>query len=405
MAAAVATTSSEPARTVRLGHDTDTASSAVFVVEDGVVFGDAAVRRALAAPERLVRGAVDRIGDAVPLNVGGRSLRPEDVYAGIVEWAAATASAEPPASVTVIVPATWGPHRRGSVSRALRARGVDADLVSAPEAIAHGRLVAAGRSGTFAVYDLGAAACDLAVVCLADGVAEVRAVTSLPDLGGADFDDAVMRHIEESTPLARPASALARGMLRRACTEAKEALSFDVETVVPVIAAGGEALVRLVRDEFEAAIEPGIRRTLAALDDLLEDAGVDPDALAGIVLTGGGSRIPRVAQLLSEHHGVPLLVDGEPQSLAARGAALAAAARASADAEAAAPIAPAPAAEAADTAPPPGMWRRLRRWLAAADDEPASVPTTAADTPAEQPAEPDAETPPTRRTRTGARAA
>ena len=332
------------AHTVRIGHAADAASSAVFVDEDGFVHGDTAVQRALGEPERLLRGYADRVGDAVPLKVGGRAIRPEDVLAGVIEWAAtcgAEALPDAVAGVTTVVPASWGPHRRMQLTSALDARGLPAALLAGPEAVAH----AWGAAGTIAVYDLGADSCELAVVRVtADGVDLLGAAT-VTDLGGADFDDAVVARVVEHVPAARSASPLAAALLRRAATAAKEALSFDAETVVPVLLPGGEHLVRLVRSEFEALIEDDVLRTVRALDALLAEAGVEARELSALVLVGGSSRIPRVAQLLSEHFAVPLEVDADPQSVAARGAARAAALTGRAAA----------AARAAEDAAPPGV--------------------------------------------------
>lgn len=345
-------------RTLRIGHAADAASAAVFVDEDGFVHGDTAAQRGLGDPGRLLRGYTERVGDTVPLKVGGRAIRPEDVLAGVIEWAAAgaaEATTGPIAGVTAVVPAAWGPHRRMQLTAALDARGVRASLVSAPEAVAH----AWSGTGTVAVYDLGAHACELTVAHVAaDDVAILG--TALVDLGGADFDDAIVARVVEHVPSARHAPPLAAAQLRHAATTAKEALTFDAETVVPVLLPGGEHLVRLVRSELESLIEDDILRTVEVLDELLTESGVAVDAMSAIVLVGGSSRIPRVAQLLSEHFPVPIEVDADPQSVAARGAAVAAAAsaaRVALDAEAdAAPLDPAP-----DTAPAAPRRSGIRR--------------------------------------------
>lgn len=352
----------EPGRTLRLGHSSDAASSAVFVVEDGFVHGDAAARRAVAGPDRVLRDYPERIGDAVPLTVARRSVRAEDAYAGVAEWvfgAAVDALGTDPDALTAVLPAGWGPHRRARLRAAMDARGLPARFLSAPEAAARHRMIVTGRDDDlFALYDLGASSCDLAVVRIRSGVSEVLAATTLDTIGGADFDDIVYRHILGHLPGGRAAGPLALGALRRECTAAKEALSFDTETVIPVTIGGAEHLVRLVRDEFESLIETDIRTTVTALEDLCADAGVLLPQLSGVLLAGGGGRIPRVMQLLSEMLGVAVDADADPQTILARGAAAgpvpAADDTSQPDAEGAAESAPIPGAPAA-----PGRVRRL----------------------------------------------
>ncbi|MFS0868145.1 Hsp70 family protein [Microbacterium sp. 179-B 1A2 NHS] len=315
----------EPARALRLGHHTDAASAAVFVVADGFLHGDAAARRSVGSPRGVLRDYTRRIGDDVPMTIAGRAVRAEDAYAGVVEWALGAAVdtfGHEPAAVTTVVPAAWGPHRRTRLAAALDASGMPSSLLSAPDAAASFRMNATGGADeVFAVYDLGADSCDVALVRIRAGEAHVLAAASLTDIGGADFDDAVLAHVLAFVPAARDTGPLALAALRRECVAAKEALSFDTETVIPVVFAGGEHVVRLVRDEFEALIEDDVRATIAAVSALCTDAGVAVADLSCVLAFGGSSRIPRVLQLLSEHLAIPVATDPDPQSVLVRGAA------------------------------------------------------------------------------------
>lgn len=310
---------------VRLGHSTDAASSAVFISDDGPMYGDAASRRAAAAPDKVLRDYAARIGDEVPLTVGRQAIRAEEAYVGVVQWAvgaASDAAGEGPDGITVILPAAWGDHRRRSLADALRAHGILAHFMTTPEAVAHHRMRALGREhDLFALYDLGATSCDLAIVMVEARTVRVLATRSLAHFGGADIDDAVFAHLREIAPALDDAGWVGLAAARRECTAAKEALSFDTETVLPIAVPAGEHLVRLVRDELEALVEEDVRDSVAALEDLCARAGVSPSELRGVSLAGGGARMPRVAQLVSEILGVDVDEDGDPQSLAVRGAA------------------------------------------------------------------------------------
>ena len=111
--------------------------------------------------------------------------------------------------------------------------------------------------------------------------------------------------------------ALAR--LRRDCIEAKEALSYDTEVMVPVALPTLHTRVRLNRSEFETMITPALLETIAALRRALRSAGVEPAQLRSILLAGGSSRIPLVSQLLSVEFGRPVVLDPPEHSIALGG--------------------------------------------------------------------------------------
>ncbi|MGA1828608.1 Hsp70 family protein, partial [Microbacterium sp.] len=318
-----------------LGRSADSAPSAIFAADGELLFGEAAERRGLAQPERLIREFKRRVGDDVPIVAGDQRFAPEELYARTVAWvvdAVAEREGGQPAGICVAVPVTWGGHRAGLVSAAL-AREISADvqLISEPEAAArHYESTSPLQSGhALAVYDLGGGTFD-AVVLRKDERGEVQIVgepLGIADFGGADFDDIVLRHAIAAAGLsaaelaADPASRVGLSTLRRECVEAKEALSFDSEAVVPLLVGQAHSTIRLTRSEFEEMIEDGIERTIDVLATALETAGVHSSDLDAILLTGGSSRIPRIAELLSERFDRPIAIDADPKAIVALGAA------------------------------------------------------------------------------------
>lgn len=318
-----------------LGRNSDTAPSAIFAADGELLFGEAAERRGLAHPERLVREFKRRVGDDVPILAGDRRFAPEELYARMVEWvveAVREREGRPPAGISVAVPVTWGGYRCGLVRAALTTQlGADVELISEPEAAArhYESTSPLEADRALAVYDLGGGTFD-AVVLRASGDGEMRIVGAplgLDDFGGADLDDVVVRHTLASAGLSTsdlaedPSARIALATLRRECIEAKEALSFDSEAVIPVLIGAAQTTVRLTRSEFEELIEGGIERTIDLLDEALENADVRRADLDTILLTGGSSRIPRVAELLSERLDLPLAVDADPKAVVSLGAA------------------------------------------------------------------------------------
>ena len=320
---------------VPLGHRNDNAPAVVFVTSHGgLLFGDTAERRGLAEPEHLVREFTRNVGDDVPLSVGGHSVDAPHLLAQTVASvvsAATESEGADPAGVTVTYPSSWGPHRTGLIRSALTDVGLpDVALMSEAEAAARNyeatHPLEPGRS--VVVYDLGGTTFHTAVTRKGrDGsLSLVGQPPGLDNLGGADFDDLVFRHVLRGAGAAGMdlSSAETRDaliQLRRECVDAKEALSFDTEVTIPVLLPQVSTKIRLTRSEFEAMIDGHIDRTVGALDDAVEGAGVDIADVDAIVLVGGSSRIPRVAQRLSELFDRPIVVDQDPKSSTAMGAA------------------------------------------------------------------------------------
>ena len=323
------------ALTMPLGRARDSAPSTVFVGDAAMLFGDAAERRGLAQPDRMLRDVVARIGDDVPYLAGDRRLMAPEVFAALVAWVVDTARERfgaAPAGVVVTLPMTWGAYRTELVRSALDRAGLGTTHVTtAPEAVAaeYERATPVRPGHGLAVYDLGGGVFESVVLRKdrASGRLQIAgAPASAGDLGGADIDDAVLARVLRSTGLTVQSPeftgvpALAAAALRRECVEAKEALSFDSETVVPVIVGAGGS-VRLTRGELESMIEPIVERTMDVLARAIDSAQMNPADLDAILLVGGSSRIPRIAQMISERFDRPVVVEVDPKAIVALGAA------------------------------------------------------------------------------------
>jgi molecular chaperone DnaK (HSP70) len=337
-AAAVLRDGEQVAEVVPLGDGKPAVPSVVFVAVDGsFVMGEAAVRRAVTDPDRVVREVKRRIGDPTPVLVAGEPIEAHTIAACFVRWVVDRVTERegaPPVGVAVTHPASWGGHKRDLMTDALAAQGVSpVRLVAEPSAAAvaytASRHVAPGAA--IGVYDLGGGTFDAAVVRqLDDGGFELAGQPQgIESLGGVDFDEAVFEHVRTivgtrwteldfSDPLVLTAAAT----LRRECTEAKEALSADTEVTIPVMLPGVSTRVRMVRTEFEQIVEPAIAATVDALRAACESAELSPSDLTAVLLVGGSSRIPLVSQQVSASFDRPVTVDSDPKAVVACGAAL-----------------------------------------------------------------------------------
>jgi molecular chaperone DnaK len=321
---------------VALGDRSSAVPSVLHVGDDGAILvGEAAERRAVSDPDRVVREFKRRIGDPTPIVVGGRAWAPEELSARLVRWVVdrvAQREGGPATRIAVTHPASWGAHKKDRFGGALAAQGLPVTFLAEPQAAAL-QYAAAERvepGSTIAVYDLGGGTFDAALVHKdAQGFSLLGRPEGLERLGGIDFDEAVFEYVRSSLPDAfadlddtDPAVLSAIAAVRRECTEAKEALSSDTEVSISVLTPAGQGAVRLHRSEFEALIRPQVEETVDALRRAIHSAGLVAPQLTAVLLVGGSSRVPLVARLVSEQLGRPVAVDADPKDAIALGAAL-----------------------------------------------------------------------------------
>jgi molecular chaperone DnaK len=327
-----------PVELVPLGQRAHSVPSTVYIGPDAAfLVGEAAERRALSDPGRVVREFKRRIGDPTPVLVGREPVAAEELAARFLSRVLRDVAAREGAvaeRVAVTHPAGWGPHKLDSLRGALGAHGLgSAVLLSEPQAAAVGYADAerVEPGATVAVYDLGGGTFDAAVVrkTAAGGFELLGTPEGIDQLGGVDFDEAVFAHVRAALgadwaalDASDPEVLAAVAGLRRECTAAKEALSHDTEVLVPVLLPGVCTQVRLGRSEFEEMIRPAVAETVAALRRALESAGVTAADLSTLLLVGGSSRIPLVTQAVAEEFGRSAAVDVDPKGVIAAGAAV-----------------------------------------------------------------------------------
>jgi YVTN family beta-propeller protein len=321
---------------VGLGDRATVMPAAVFAREDGLlVVGDAAVRRAVSDPDRVVRDIRRKLLDPTPVVLGGVSYTAiallgtllQDVLARVAEDEGGE-----PDGVVLALPATWRPVQRGSFEEVSRFAGLTHySAVTEPEAAAayHAATRPLAEGAIIAVYDLGGSTFDAAVLRrTADGVEILGVPESVEDLGGAAFDELVLSHVDHATAGAlseldgsdpRAVRALAR--LRQECVLAKEALTFDTETTIPVSLPGRHMDAELTRDDFEDMIRTRVESTLVTLAAVLRTAAIAPGDLSVVLLVGGSSHIPLVRQMVAQEIGRPTVLDAHPEYVVALGAA------------------------------------------------------------------------------------
>jgi len=311
--------------------------SVVLLREDGSqLFGESAERRAVTESTRLAREFKRRFGDSTPLLLGGTPCSPEVLTAWLLAHVIAevtTRQGETPAALCITYPANWGSFKTDLLRHAIRLAGVTCPVTYATEPVAaavyfgHGQRVAPGKR--VAVYDLGGGTFDAAVLeCTPTGFEILGHPEGIERLGGVDIDAAVFHHVVEvlGKPVMDldendPRSVAAMSRLRQECTAAKEGLSSDTDVIIPVLLPGVNTEVRLTRAELETKMRPALHGSVEALRRALASASVEPADLEAILLVGGSSRMPLVAELVTAEFGRPVMVDDHPKHGVALGAA------------------------------------------------------------------------------------
>lgn len=348
---------------VQLGtHRAEIPSVVVFRGDDTVLTGDAAERRSRTEPDRVAREFKRRFGDETPMFIGGSPRSPEMITSrllrDVVDSVIEREGGPPTEGIAVTHPASWSEYKRNVLEQAVRMAGLsNVTLLAEPIAAAvhYASLERVPDDALIAVYDLGGGTFDAAVVAKRGERFELGGEPEgIERLGGVDFDAAVLEHVRTQLGDALDDLDLTGTeavRLRADCIEAKEALSTDTDVTVTALTAGREVSARLTRGEFEEMIRPVLDTSIEALRRALASAGARPADLHAVLLVGGSSRIPLVAELVGNAFGRPVAVDVHPKHSIALGAA-----RYVAHAQAGAPV-PTPPPTSMVPPPPPASGR------------------------------------------------
>jgi actin-like ATPase involved in cell morphogenesis len=344
-----------------LGNRAPTVPSVILLRDDAVLTGEAAARRAATEPSNVAREFKRRIGDPTPVIVAGSPYSADALMAKLLRWVVdqvTRVEGGPPAGIAVSHPANWGAYKLDLLRQAIRLADLDGvATLTEPEsaAIHYAQQERVEPGSVIAVYDLGGGTFDAAVLRkTATGWEILGAPEGIERLGGVDFDAAVYNHVLQATGNAvddldpdDPTAQAAVARLRDECIEAKEVLSTDSDVSIPVMLPNRQTQVRLTRAEYETMVRPVLSQTITALNRALRSAKVAPEDVTSVLLVGGSSRTPLVAEMVSSAVGRPVAVDAHPKYGVALGAAITAAAHASGEV-------PAPTAGATASATPAG---------------------------------------------------
>lgn len=274
-------------------------------------------------------------GDAV-FEIDGKQVSPEEVAAQILIKMKETAEeylGEKITEAVVTVPAYFNDSQRQSTKDAGKIAGLDVKRII-PEPTAAALAYGLDKEGDkkVAVFDLGGGTFDISIMEIGDGVFEVLSTNGDTQLGGDDFDIAIINWMaeefkkENGIDLRDDKMALQR--LRDAAEKAKIELSGVTTTEVnqPFItmdATGPKHLsLTLTRSHLEKLTHELVQRTKEPCLKALKDAGVNKEDIHDVILVGGMSRMPAVQEMVKEIFGREPHKGVNPDEVVALGAAI-----------------------------------------------------------------------------------
>ncbi len=281
---------------------------------------------------REYRDFTSRVGDPVPVVADGEERSGTELVATAIGCLAEGAPA-----VVVAHPAVWTEHAVFELRDALSKRGIPGQLVSGAEAAYVGLRAAQEISehATIVLCDVGAAGTDIALVrpLGESGAVRVERATRSHEFGGELVDSLLFEHVLDELSGAYPEFDPADrrnwdGLreLRGRVVHAKQQLSRDMSAVVEVNLPGIREQRRIVRAELEALIAEPAQQAVQRIVRTTDAAVGAGHQVEAIVLVGGGSAIPLLAEYLSTATELPIAATADPGTTVARGAALLAAA-------------------------------------------------------------------------------
>ena len=292
-----------------------TPSVVAFAKGGEVLVGEVAKRQAVTNVDRTIRSVKRHMGTDWTVKIDDKSYRPQQISAFVLQKLKRDAEAYLGESVTnavITVPAYFSDAERQATKEAGEIAGLTVDrIINEPTAaaLAYG-LDKGGSDQTILVFDLGGGTFDVSLLEIGDGVFEVKATKGDNRLGGDDWDSRVVDWLvkqfknKNGTDLSQ--DKIAKQRLQEAAEKAKIELSSASETSInlPYITLGASGPLhleeKLTRSEFQRLTSDLLDRCRTPFNAVLGDANISVGKIDHVILVGGSTRMPAVADLVKE---------------------------------------------------------------------------------------------------------
>ena len=297
-------------------------------------FNDKEVQRDI----KLMGYEMVKSGNAVKVKMGDKDYSAEEISAMILGKLKADAEAflgEPVTEAVITVPAYFDDSQRQATKDAGKIAGLEVKrIINEPTAaaLAYGLDKEGKKDEKIVVYDLGGGTFDVSVLELGDGVFEVKSTNGDTHLGGADFDRLIVNFLadefkkQNGIDISDDKAAMQR--LRDEAEKAKIELSTtnEVDINLPFLTADADGPkhfeMKMNRAKLESLVGDLIARTAEPCEKALKDAGLKASDIDAVVLVGGMTRMPAVAEKVKSIFGKEPMKGVNPDEVVAVGAAI-----------------------------------------------------------------------------------
>lgn len=315
--------------------------SVVHYDEDGkALVGRRAIDRESAEPDQVIREIKRHMGeDDYTETVLGQEYTPTEVSADILRKLKDDAESYlgyEPTEAVVTVPAYFTIDQTAATKEAAEKAGFDeTHLINEPTAAALAYGDGKDLEETLLVYDFGGGTLDISVIDVADDHYDVLATDGDNDLGGADFDRAVMELLADRYEQEKGVDILedkeVEAKLRVQAEKLKKDLSSDHEAEALAAFLGqieGDIIDiteidnTVTRETFEQETADLRDSAIDPVGDALEKGGLETNDIDTVLLVGGSTLIPSIQDRLEEYVGVEPTHTLDPDKIVAQGAAV-----------------------------------------------------------------------------------
>lgn len=313
-----------------------TPSVVAFTKSKELIVGDAAKRQAAVNSDRTIFSIKRHMGTDYRKKIDGKYYTPQEISAFILMKLKEDAEdflGQPVTDAVVTVPAYFTDAQRQATKDAGKIAGLNIlRIINEPTSAALAYGLDNGMAQKVLVYDLGGGTFDVSVIDIGDNVIEVLATSGDNHLGGDDFDERIVNYlveqfkISDGINLSKDVSAMQR--LREEAEKAKKELSSSVTTNInlPFIAMSKDGPhhidITLSRQTFNELTADLVDRTITPVENALHDAGLSKTDINMVLLVGGSTRIPAVADKVRQLMGKDPSRNLNPDECVALGAAV-----------------------------------------------------------------------------------
>jgi molecular chaperone DnaK len=314
-----------------------TPSVVAFAKNGEVLVGEVAKRQAITNPDRTIRSVKRHMGTNWAIDIDGKKYTAQEISARTLMKLKRDAEAylgDTVNQAVITVPAYFDDAQRTATKEAGQIAGLEVlRIINEPTAaaLAYG-MDKEGADQTILVFDLGGGTFDVSILEIGDGVFEVKSTHGDTHLGGDDWDQRIIDWLVESfksahgVDLSKDNMALQR--LKEAAEKAKIELSQVQQTQInlPFITATAEGPLHLdeslSRAKFQEMTSDLLDRCKSPFEQAIKDAGLTKEQIEHVILVGGSTRMPAVADLVQSITGKEPNKGVNPDEVVAVGAAI-----------------------------------------------------------------------------------